>query len=171
MTASPQPQPQHRIRLARPEEAGALRDLVRAAYARWVPLIGREPAPMTDDYAVRVASGEAHVLEGADGAMLGALVLEDAPPDALLLDNVALAPAAQGKGLGLVLMEFAEAEARRRGRGLIRLYTNAAMEANIRLYLRLGYVETRRADEGAFRRVFMEKRLPATPAPGVEGTP
>jgi GNAT superfamily N-acetyltransferase len=158
MTAPPPP---HRIRPARPEEAGALRDLVRAAYARWVPLIGREPAPMTDDYAARIAAGQAFVLEAAeDGALLGAAVLEEDGPDALLLDNVALAPAAQGRGLGLVLMGFAEAEARRRGRAVLRLYTNAAMEANIRLYARLGYGETHRAQEGAFRRVFMEKRLP-----------
>ena len=146
-------------RPARPEEAGTLRDLVRAAYARWVPVIGQEPAPMNDDYAARIAAGEAFVLDGPDGAPLGVLVLEDDPPESLAVDNVALAPAAQGMGLGRALMDFAEAEARRRGRRRLRLYTNAAMEANIRLYERLGFAVTRRAEEKGFRRVFMEKPL------------
>jgi len=148
----------HRIRPARPEEAAALRTLVRAAYARWVPLISREPAPMTDDYAARIAAGQAFVLEAVDGRMLGAVVLED-KPDALLLDNIAIDPEMQGQRLGRILMDFVEAEARRRGYRLIRLYTNAAMEANLRLYEHLGFVETHRVMEGAFRRVYMEKRL------------
>ncbi len=147
------------IRPARPEEAATLRALVRAAYARWVPLVGREPAPMADDYAARIAAGEAWILPAPDGSPLGALVMEDAA-DALLIDNIALAPAAQGQGLGRALMAFTEAEARRRGRRALRLYTHAAMAANIRLYARLGFVETHRAEEDGFDRVFMEKRLP-----------
>lgn len=154
--------PPPRIRPARPEEAAALRALARAAYARWVPVIGREPAPMADDYAARVAAGQAFVLEAAapDGRILGFAVLEDAPDGVLLLDNVAIAPQEQGKGLGRVLIAFAEAEARRRGQRRLRLYTHVAMEANIRLYERLGFIETHRAMQGAFCRVYMEKRLP-----------
>jgi ribosomal protein S18 acetylase RimI-like enzyme len=147
-----------RIRPACPEEADALRALVRAAYARWVPLIGREPAPMNDDYAARIAAGEAFLLRSEAGELLGAIMLEEAR-DALLVDNVALAPAAQGRGLGRALMAFAEAEAHRRGRGTLRLYTNATMQANLRLYERLGYRETHRAQQDGFARVFLEKRL------------
>jgi ribosomal protein S18 acetylase RimI-like enzyme len=150
------------MRPARPDEAAALHTLVRAAYARWVSLIGREPRPMNDDYAARIAAGQAWVLEDPQGALpgalLGALVLED-EPDALMIDNVALAPAAQGRGLGRHLMEFAEAEGRRRGHPRLRLFTNVAMESNIRLYARLGFIETHRVVEGPVRAVFMEKRL------------
>src|ERR1700710_2458174 len=32
-------------------DADAIRGLTRAAYAKWVPVIGREPKPMTADYA------------------------------------------------------------------------------------------------------------------------
>jgi hypothetical protein len=32
-------------------DASAIRELTREAYAKWVPLIGREPKPMTADYA------------------------------------------------------------------------------------------------------------------------
>ena len=38
-----------RFRPARRDDAEAIRDLVRAAYAKWVPLIGREPMPMKED--------------------------------------------------------------------------------------------------------------------------
>lgn len=38
------------LRQAVPADAPAIRALTRAAYAKWVPLIGREPKPMTADY-------------------------------------------------------------------------------------------------------------------------
>ena len=42
------------LRQAVATDAPAIRDLTRAAYAKWVPLIGREPKPMTADYAEAV---------------------------------------------------------------------------------------------------------------------
>src|SRR5262252_3472638 len=42
------------LRRALPADAGAVRDLTRQAYAKWVPLIGREPKPMTADYELAV---------------------------------------------------------------------------------------------------------------------
>ncbi len=38
------------MRRATPADAPAVRDLTRAAYAKWIPLIGREPKPMTANY-------------------------------------------------------------------------------------------------------------------------
>ena len=38
------------LRRAGPDDAGAIRSLTRAAYAKWVPVIGREPMPMQADY-------------------------------------------------------------------------------------------------------------------------
>jgi len=144
-------------RLARPDEAAALRALVREAYAHYVPRMGREPAPMTDDYAARIAAGEAWI-EEAEGAPVGVLVLEESE-GGLLLDNIAVAPAALGKGYGKLLLQFAEAEAMRRGYTRIHLYTNEKMVENIALYTRIGYVETHRARQAGHNRVFMEKRL------------
>jgi GNAT superfamily N-acetyltransferase len=144
-------------RPARPDEAPALRDLVRAAYAKYVPRLGREPAPMLDDYAARIEAGQAWVLaEG--GALVGALILED-EPDALLLYNIAVAPAAQGAGVGRRLIRFTEAEARRRGHALLRLYTNEKMVENVAMYPRLGFTETHRGSEAGHRRVYFEKRV------------
>ncbi len=144
-------------RPARPDDAPALRDLVRAAYAHYIPRLGREPAPMTDDYPARIAAGQAWVLE-QDGALVGALVLEDTP-DALMLYNIAVAPAAQGQGLGRRLVAFTEAEARRRGHALLRLFTNERMVENVAMYPRLGFAETHRGSEAGHRRVYFEKRL------------
>jgi GNAT superfamily N-acetyltransferase len=147
------------LRRARPEEEAALRDLVRAAYAHYVPRIGREPMPMTDDYQARIAAGEAWLLlRDADQALIGALVLVD-EPDALLLDNVAILQQEQGKGHGPALISFAEQEAVRRGYRSLRLFTNVKMTENMALYARLGFVETHRAGEHGFRRVFMEKQV------------
>lgn len=144
-------------RRARPEEAEKLRALVRAAYARYMPRLGREPAPMLDDYAARIAAGQAWILE-EDGTPLGVLVLED-QAGALLLCNIAIAPEAQGKGIGRRLITFTEAEARRRGHALLRLYTNELMVENVAMYPRLGFIETHRGPEAGHRRVYFEKRL------------
>jgi GNAT superfamily N-acetyltransferase len=144
-------------RLASARDEDAIRDLVRAAYAPYVPRIGREPGPMTDDYAARIAAGEAWVVEQA-GTLLAVLVLEDFP-DSLQLDNIAIAPSAQGKGLGRALVAFTEAEARRRGHAKVTLYTNEKMVENLALYPRLGFVETHRSSQAGFARVFMAKAL------------
>ena len=42
------------LRTAAPADAAAIRDLTRAAYAKWVPVIGREPKPMGPDYEAAV---------------------------------------------------------------------------------------------------------------------
>jgi len=145
------------IRQALPGEAAQITDVVRAAYTRYVPLIGRSPAPMGDDYGRRIARGEAWVLDDA-GRIGGVLVLE-AQSDGLLLDNVAVLPAWQGRGYGRQLIGFAEQQALALGYRAISLYTHVLMEENVRLYGRLGFVETGRGVQDGFHRVFMTKRL------------
>jgi GNAT superfamily N-acetyltransferase len=152
-TALPCPRP------ARPEDAAAIRQLVQDAYGHYVPRMGKPPGPMLDDYDRRVADGQTWVLE-EDGRLAGVLVLEDVPgKEALLLDNMAVAPSAQGKGYGRVLVAFAEGEARRRGQGEVRLYTHVLMTENQALYARLGFQETGRMSEKGYERVYMAKAL------------
>jgi len=119
--------------------------------------MNRNPAPMVDDYARRIADGQALVLE-ADGNVAGVLVLED-HDGFLLLDNIAVDPGHHGKGLGKKLMDFTEAEARRRGYGVIELYTNEVMVENIARYLHLGYIEVKREQVAGYDRVYMRKAL------------
>ncbi|PHK94290.1 GNAT family N-acetyltransferase [Pseudoroseomonas rhizosphaerae] len=154
------------IRPARPEEAGALAALAERAYADYVPLIGRRPAPMDDDYAARIAAGQAWVLEAEEGGLAALLVLEPADGH-LWLDNVAVDPARQRGGLGRALMRFVAREALRRGLPEVRLLTNERMERNLAFYARLGFAELERREEKGFRRVFMvapAELLAASPA-------
>lgn len=145
------------IRLAGGADLEAVRTLVHDAYVHYVPRIGKEPGPMRDDYERRIAAAQTWLLERNE-TPLGLVVLED-QADFLLLDNVAVAPAAQGRGFGRKLIAFAEDEAVRRGYGEIRLYTHALMVENIALYQRLGFVEIGRVQEKGFDRVYMAKRL------------
>jgi hypothetical protein len=43
---------------ALPGHAAAITEMVRAAYARWIPVIGREPRPMTVDYQKALSDNE-----------------------------------------------------------------------------------------------------------------
>ncbi|ROQ53229.1 GNAT family N-acetyltransferase [Pseudomonas putida] len=145
------------IRPATAHDVAPVQALIEAAYALYIPRIGAKPGPMLEDYAALIAQGRVEVFE-EQGQVLGVLVLI-AQADGLLLDNVAVSPAAQGRGLGRQLMAHAEARARQLGLEVVRLYTNEAMSENLGLYERLGYRETHRAEQAGFRRVFMEKRL------------
>jgi ribosomal protein S18 acetylase RimI-like enzyme len=145
------------IRVANPNDRATIEAIVQAAYAHYVPRIGREPAPMTDDYGARIGARQAYVIEN-DGAVRGVAVLVP-ESDGMLLDNIAVDPASQGSGLGRALLAFAEAMARQKNMAAIRLYTNAAMTENIALYGRIGYGETHRDGEDGFRRVYMRKAL------------
>ena len=146
-----------RIAPAQAGQEDAIRALVRRAYAIYVPRMGKEPGPMLDDYAARIAEGTVYAL-GRDGVMCGVLVLLDFP-GYLLLDNIAIDPDCQGQGLGRILIDFAEGEARRRGYAEIRLYTHETMTENIAMYPRLGYEESHRITEKGYARVYMRKKI------------
>ncbi|MBZ6077151.1 GNAT family N-acetyltransferase [Microvirga puerhi] len=145
------------IRRAHAKDRKAIEAIVEAAYSGYVPRIGREPGPMLDDYATLIADHRVHVLVDEDGIRgLVVLVLEET---AMLLDNIAVDPQAQGRGYGRALLDFAERRAREAGCRVLRLYTNEAMTENLTLYGRFGFVETHRAEENGFRRVYMTKLL------------
>jgi len=149
--------PALRVRRASAHERDEVRALVREAYSRYVPRIGREPAPMNADYAALI--GEASVWVGTVADQLvGVLVLQPGPRS-LMLENVAVATTWQGRGIGRALIGFAEDRARALGLDEITLYTNEQMTENLALYPALGYEEVERRSEDGFRRVFFRKRL------------
>lgn len=152
--AQPLPLTLHR---AVAEDAATVRDITRAAYARWVPLIGREPLPMTADYDRAVQDHRIDLLRRGEETL--ALIETMLREDHLWIENIAVLPAAQGQGLGRLLLGHAETLAREHGRGEVRLLTNAAFGGNVALYEHHGYVVTARE---AFRggiTVWMRKRL------------
>ena len=105
------------IRPASPGDLEEVETVIRAAYSGYIARIGREPGPMLDDYASLIGQGLVHVLD--DGGVVGVMVLV---PElgAMLLDNVAVHPAARGKGYGRLLLAFAEQESRCQGFETIR---------------------------------------------------
>lgn len=150
-------QPAPHLRPAEARDGRAVAAIVDAAYTPYVARMGKKPGPMLDDYADLISRGRVTVLVTADG--VAGLVVLVPEADAMLLDNVAVAPAAHGRGFGRMLIDFAEDAARRSGYTTIRLYTHETMVENARLYARLGYVETGRRDVGGYRRIYMEKTL------------
>lgn len=132
-----------------------MRELAIAAYRPYVSRMGRRPAPMTADYDAVISRGSAWVAEQT-GELVGLMVLGSAEHH-LMVDNVAVAPAAQGAGVGSRLLHMAEEHARMRGLPEVRLYTNEAMTENLAYYPRRGYLETHRGVQHGFRRVFFTK--------------
>ncbi|MEV6630432.1 GNAT family N-acetyltransferase [Actinoplanes sp. NPDC051470] len=145
------------LRRADAGDAEDVLGVVRRAFEKYVPRIGREPWPMTVDYGVPIGLGYCRVAE-VDERIVGALVLE--PGDGFLhLDVIAVAPEAQGGGVGGRLLALADEEARAGGYAEIRLFTNEAMTENIAYYGRRGYRETHRTEDDGFRRVFFTRTL------------
>ncbi len=126
------------LRQAVETDAAAILALTRSAYAKWVPLLGREPTPMYRDYDQALRQDRVDMLY-ADGELAG-IVHTIRKPDYLEIWNVAVHPAYQGRGFGRRLLAHGEALAASLGYDEIRLYTNKAFAENIALYLRVGYV-------------------------------
>jgi GNAT superfamily N-acetyltransferase len=145
------------IRPAVDDDAERIRDLVRAAYTKWVPVIGREPAPMQADYRRAVRQHRIDILD-VDGAMAGVLecIVRD---DHLWIENVAVTPERHGQGLGRGLLAHAEHLAARSGLGEIRLLTNGAFEANITLYRAIGYTIDQTEPFKGGTTFYMSKRI------------
>jgi GNAT superfamily N-acetyltransferase len=145
-------------RQATASDLPAIRQVVRAAYARYLDRMDRPPAPVSNDYRAEAGAGQIWVL---GEPVVGVIVLigQDDQDDGLLVENVAVSPAAQGTGIGRRLMEFAEQRAIALGLRSLSLYTNEIMSENLAIYARLGYRETGRRTEDGYRRVFMEKLL------------
>lgn len=146
------------IRRAIPGDLDAVRATAEAAYAPYIPLIGKRPAPLLSDYGAQIAEGIVFVHVMDTGEMAG-FVVTYPRGDHMMLENLAVDPAAQGGGIGKALVGFCEAEARRHGLAAVELYTNAKMSWNLTFYARLGYRETRRGIEGGFDRVQFRKDL------------
>jgi ribosomal protein S18 acetylase RimI-like enzyme len=108
---------------------------------------------MVTDFAAAIAHGTTVVIE-TDGDVRGFMIAWP-EADAYLVDNIAVDPLGQGCGLGRKLFEHAVGEARRAGLSALRLYTNVAMTENLAMYRRIGFVETHRAMENGFNRVYM----------------
>jgi GNAT superfamily N-acetyltransferase len=140
-------------------DAAAIQKLTRQAYAKWVPVIGREPKPMTADYAEAVRKHRFDLLY-VNGE-LAALIETIRCSDHLLIENVAVSPSFQGKGYGRMLLAYAEKLAASSNFEEIKLYTNKLFCETLQLYLRLGYRVDREEEVTGGTAVHMSKPLRA----------
>ena len=148
--ALPDPRP------AAASDLPAIKELIAAAYARYLTRMDKPPAPLFRDYGPSVEDGTTWVV----GEPVTAVLTLYPRPDHMYLENVAVAPSAQGCGIGRALLDFAEAEAARRGLCRMALVTHEAMTENQAIYARLGYIEVERRAEDGYRRIYLEKQLP-----------
>jgi ribosomal protein S18 acetylase RimI-like enzyme len=148
---------QFNIRKATLDDVEAISALTDAAYAKYIPLIGRKPQPMTADYSKLVIENSIWLLF-AGNQLVGVLVLVYEPENVLIY-SVAIRPEYQHQGLGQRLLAWSEQQAVQAGYKSIRLYTNERFEDNIRLYKRLGYKETSKEPFLNSIVVFMAKQL------------
>ena len=125
------------FRRAGPGDVEIVAGITNAAYAKWVPVIGRKPKPMVADHAAAIRD---HVVELAELEGRIVALIELIPADEhLLLESIAIDPIAQGQGIGRRLMQRVEERATEMGYRLVRLYTNQAFATNLDFYRHLGY--------------------------------
>lgn len=149
---------EHRhIRQAREADHQAVVDCVRAAYARYLERMGREPAPLSADYAALITQGVVSVLE--QGAEICGILVMMPRQQSMFVENIAIDPRFQGRGLGRQLMAFVEQRAQEAQLSEIRLYTNELMTENLHFYSKLGFAEEDRRVQDGYRRVFLRKKL------------
>jgi ribosomal protein S18 acetylase RimI-like enzyme len=135
----------------------SIQRVIAAAYHKYLTRMDRPPAPLLRDYRRAVESGAVWV---TGNPVIGLISLTQSD-DVILIENIAVHPDQQGNGLGRQLMEFAEEQARINRIGRLALYTNEVMTENQAIYARLGYRVIGRRVEDGYRRIYMEKTLPA----------
>ncbi|UFH50234.1 GNAT family N-acetyltransferase [Pseudomonas sp. KNUC1026] len=146
------------IRQAVASDEPDVRDCAERAYARYVPRIGRKPAPMIADFATQIAAGIVYVAADEHANFQGFIVFH-AKEGHCLLENVAVLPSAAGRGVGKALIRFCEGTARQWGMSAVQLYTNKKMTDNLSIYPRLGYLKIGERSEEGFDRVYFEKKF------------
>ncbi|MFT3797904.1 GNAT family N-acetyltransferase [Microbacterium sp.] len=125
------------------EDAGEVLTLQRAAYATeaqiygdpFLPALTQTLSELQDE--LRVGSGAVAL----DGARIVAAVRWTVENGTVHIGRLTVAPDQQGKGLGTTLLRRAEHDSQATR---AELFTGHLSQANIRLYVREGYAETRR---------------------------
>lgn len=145
------------LRRASPQDTPHLIRIAGEAYSPYIALMGRAPAPVGADYAGHIAQDICFVA-GLNEQVIAFAVLMNRS-DGWWLETIATDPACQGKGAGAALMARCERFLQDVGASSYQLYTNEVMTGPYDWYIRQGFVETRRATQDGFARIFMTKSL------------
>lgn len=143
------------IRLAEPGDVAALEACVRRAYMPYVVRMGKEPAPMLDDYDALTKRNVVTV--AMTDRQLAGLIVMWPKGDHFYIDNIAVDPSHHGKGIGQALLGEADRVAAKAGHHELRLYTNEHMTENLDFYPKRGFTETHRGLEAGYERVYFSR--------------
>ena len=154
--------PEFRFAQALPSQHEEVDRLMRDAFTPYVKSLGREatagPYPWLEEF---IRSGDVYV--GLDETEIIGVVSTIRRNDELVIRQIGVAPARQGKGIGSWLLEQIEQTARRQRVKVLSLVTAELMSGLLRLYARHGFWITRKAlpehGEDKHLRVHMIKRL------------
>ena len=135
-------------------EVPAIKLIARKSFERYVPLIGKPPAPMNADFSVHVLKATVFIAqsEKKQGSVLGYAIILKRDGE-WLLDNIVVSPEAQGRGVGSALIVACETFLQKRGVQRYHLYTNQTMEQNLACYPEIGFFEMARCLEDKFLRI------------------
>ena len=145
------------IRKATLNDLVAIEKTATTAYKKYVPRMGKKPAPMVADFESQIKAEKVYVK--CDESEVRGFVVFYSRGDHVHLENLAVCPEAQGMGIGTQLVRFVESTAKHEGFNVIKLYTNEKMTENFEFYRRLGYQEIGRWEEDGFNRVFYRKEF------------
>ena len=154
--------PEITIRDIRPEDAGEVLTLQRAAFVQEALIYNSVHMPPLTQSLEEV---EAELVDNLGqvaliGPRLVGAVRAQRHEELLLVGRLAIAPDLQGHGIGSRLLDAVEDRGRKAGCREAELFTGSLSEANLHLYERLGYRETQRVpgDDG-IEQVFLRKTL------------
>ena len=150
------------VRPIRPDDAGEVMTLQRAAFVQEALIYGTPEMPPLTQTLEEVES-ELHENLGCvalDGPRMVGAVRARLDGSLLLVGRIAIAPDRAGEGIGTTLLAAVERRGAEAGATEAELFTGSLSEANLRLSEREGYVETERVqgDDGT-EQVFLRKRL------------
>ena len=148
----------YEIKLATARDAGGVAECVCRAFIDYIPLIGKQPQPMLDDYQALISHHSVYVV-AEDSKVVGVLVVGETE-DGFCIETLATHPEVQGIGIGKKLISFAENMARQRRYDSIYLTTNIHMLKSQAIYSHLGFVECGKSIVGGYQRMKMQKIIP-----------
>lgn len=150
------------VRPIRPDDAGEVMTLQRAAFVQEALIYGTPDMPPLTQTLEEVESELQENLGcvALDGSRMVGVVRARLDGSLLLVGRLAIAPDRAGEGIGTTLLAAVERRGAEAGATEAELFTGSLSEANLRLYEREGYVESERVrgDDG-IEQVFLRKTL------------
>ena len=149
------------IRDIRPEDAGEVLTLQRAAFVNEALIYGDpDMPPLTQTLEELQAELRENLgCVALDGPRIVGAVRARHDGELLLIGRIAIAPDQQGRGVGTKLLAAVERRGRDAGARTAELFTGSLSEANLRLYEREGYTESERVPGDGSDQVFLRKPL------------